>query len=288
MKIYLNGQIIDESEAKVSVFDRSFLFGEGLYETFRSYDGKIPFLDRHLRRMEWSATFVGLPFPHPQEIREAVASLLTTNKIDNARIKILLSGINKGAIPSRLSDVTPVNLVIFCEPFKPWPASDYEKGVILSFIHSVKNEAAPTSNLKTRSLASRMLARQEFAERGTFDGVLFNTAGFATETTASNIFWVSDDAIHTPPTEAGLLLGITREVLLEVFKEKQVAFRESLINEEGLKNVAEVFITGSTLEIMPVVRLGDKQVGNGKAGPVTRRVQQLYRERLKQEIQNES
>src|SRR3989338_11633832 len=125
MKIYINGKIVDQSEAKISVFDRSYLFGEGLFETFRSYDGALPFLDKHLARLEWSATFLGLPFPHPKEIKKAIAALLAENKLLDARIKIILSTVNDGIKPQLITPQTPVNLVILMEKFNPLPAPDY-------------------------------------------------------------------------------------------------------------------------------------------------------------------
>ena len=125
MKIFLNGKIVDALEAKVSVFDRSYLFGEGLFETLRSYDGVLPFLDKHLARMEWSATFLGLPFPHPQEIKKWILDLLAENKLSNARIKIILSATNEGIKPQLATSQTPVNLVILMEKFQPLAHSHY-------------------------------------------------------------------------------------------------------------------------------------------------------------------
>ena len=147
MKIYINGKIVDEAEAKISVFDRSYLFGDGLFETLRSYDGKLPFLDKHLRRMQWGATFMGLPFPHPKEIEEAILETLKANKLEKSsvkdvRVRIMLSGINKGLKPNPLTDDTPVNLVVVCEKFIPLPAQNYEKGVSLIMVHSAKNESS--------------------------------------------------------------------------------------------------------------------------------------------------
>lgn len=284
MKIYLNGKIVDASEAKISVFDRSYLFGEGLFETFRSYDGKLPFLDKHLARMEWSATFLGLPFPHPQEIKKAIADLMTENKLLDARVKIILSTVNDGIKPQPVTPQTPVNLVILMEKSSPLPDANYQKGAALVTIHSAQNEPPPVSNIKTTSYACKMIARREFMERDVYDGILLSAGGFVTETTSANIFWVQNGVVFTPPLSVGLLGGITRQVIGEILKEQKIDFKEQSITPEELKNKSEVFITGSTIEVMPVTVIDEKKIGNGKPGLMTQRIRDFYRQRIKHEM----
>lgn len=286
MKIYLNGEIIDEKEAKISVFDRGYLFGEGLFETVRSYNGSLPFLDRHLKRMEWSATFLGLPCADPATIKKGIGDLLQINNLKDARIKILLSGINQGMRPQLATDNTTINLVILVEPFVPWPMSDYKKGVRLCVIHSVRNDPAPVANMKTMNVLPKIMARREFMERDCFDGILLNAEGFVTETASANIFWVKNELVLTPHSNAGLLNGVTREVLLEIFKNEKITFKETYSKEEELHHADEIFITGSTLEIMPVTKLEEKKVGSGKPGPVTCKIRELYQRCLEKEKNN--
>ena len=285
MKIFLNGKIVDALEAKVSVFDRSYLFGEGLFETLRSYDGVLPFLDKHLARMEWSATFLGLPFPHPQEIKKWILDLLAENKLSNARIKIILSATNEGIKPQLATSQTPVNLVILMEKFQPLADSDYEKGVALTIIHSTRNEAPPVSNIKTTSYACKMIARREFTERDYTDGILLDAGGFVTETTSANIFWVKNKTISTAPLSVGLLDGITRQIIQEILKEQKVELKEQIITPEELKIMPEVFITGSTLEVMPVTKIDLQRIGNGKPGLMTQKLRSWYKKRIKDEIE---
>ncbi len=284
MKIYLNGKLVDEAEAKISVFDRGYLFGEGLFETFRSYDGKLPFLDKHLERMEWSSTFLGIPFPHPAHLRKGVSDLLEANKIKNARIKILISALNKGLRPSVLEEDNEINTVILCEPFLPWPDEKYEQGIDLTFIHSVKNDPPPASTVKAMNYLTKMIARREIAEKKTFDGILLTANGFVAETTSSNIFWVSGKKIHTPPTSLGLLPGVTRQIVINLIKEEGMEFSEQAITEEDLEKVSEIFLTGSTLEIMPVTQLAGADVGNGKPGNITQKIMEVYKDFLEDEL----
>lgn len=276
MKIYLNGKIVDESEAKVSVFDRSYLFGDGLFETLRSYDGKLPFLERHLNRMEWGATFMGLPFPHPKEIEEGIVQTLQANKLENARIRIMLSGVNQGLKPDLVSEEVTLNLVIVCEKFIPLPTENYEKGISLITVRSVKNEPAPVSNVKSASRATKMMARREIDEKKSFDGILLNSEDFVAETTASNIFWVIGKQIYTPPPTVGLLQGVTRDIVIELLKNEGITVKESFILPDEIAKVDEIFLTGSIIEVLPVTRLDLNKIGNGKPGSITQKVQTLY------------
>ncbi|MBI2340052.1 MAG: aminotransferase class IV [Deltaproteobacteria bacterium] len=284
MKIFVNGKIVDPSEAKISVFDRSYLFGEGLFETLRSYNGALPFLDRHLARLEWSATFLGLPFPHPQKIKKGTEELLRENKLANARIKIILSGINEGIKPQLLTPNTAVNLLILMEKFVPLPETDYETGVGLSVIHSVRNEPPPVSNIKTTSYACKMIARSEFMERDSFDGILLDANGAVAETTSANLFWARNETVFTPPTSIGLLGGITRQIVMEILKEQNVPLKEQLVQPAELHGASEVFLTGSTLEVLPVIKIDDCIIGNGKPGLITQKIRSGYKHRVKREI----
>lgn len=284
MQIYLNGNIIDSTEAKVSVFDRGYLFGEGLFETFRSYDGGIPFLEKHINRMEWSATFIGLPFPHPGEIKEAVSDTLKANDLKNARIKMVLTGMNEGSSPRLLTDQADINFVVIAEKFSPYSDQEYDEGVSLALIHSIKNDPVPTSTMKTVNYMTKLIAQKEYSEKSCFDGILFNALGYVTETAAANIYWVRDNIVHTPPTNEGLLLGVTREIVTDILKEEMIEFKETLIQEKDLKKLNEIFITNSLIEIMPVTSIGEDSVGNGEPGKLTQKLTQLYQERLNEEI----
>lgn len=289
MKICLNGQIVDGKDAVITVFDRGYLFGEGLFETLRSYDGKLPFFEKHLNRLEWSATFIGIPSPHPQSVKKAIHDTLSANKLKNARIKVVLSAVNRHtfrpAIPVKSMEV---NMVVACEPFAPYSAADYRKGASLGFVHSIKNDSAPASNIKSLSWMTKMIARKEFMEKDFFDGILLDSRGYVTETTSANIFWVTDVGgvarLETSPLSLGLLPGVTREVVIEIAKGNGIDFMEEIVDSESLVKASEVMITASTLEIMPIKEIDSHRIGNGKPGKITRLVRELYRKRLTEEI----
>ena len=172
--------------------------------------------------------------------------------------------------------------------FNPLPAPDYEKGGALITIHSARNEPPPVSNIKTTSYACKMIARREFMERDVYDGILLDTGGFVTETTSANIFWVQNEVVFTPSLSSGLLGGITRQIIGEILKAQKIDFKEQTTTPEELKNKSEVFISGSTIEIMPVTMIDEKKIGNGKPGPMTQKIRSFYKKRIKDEIESGS
>lgn len=284
MKVSINGKIVEPSEAKISVFDRGYLFGEGLFETLRSYGGKLPFLDKHLGRMEWGATFVGVPFVHPREIQEHIEALLAANQLKDARIKIVLSAVGHSIRPTLITENMETNLVIACEKFVPISEDEYEEGVDLAIIREIRNDPPPASNVKSLSWLTKTVARREFSEKDCYDGILLSPEGYITECTSANVFWFQGETLCTAPISAGVLPGVTRDLVIQVAKDNGIKVQERLIKEEEFKKVSEIFITGSTLEVMPVTQLDSLPVGSGKPGKTTRDLRQLYKERIQEEI----
>ncbi|HBF12730.1 MAG TPA: hypothetical protein DDW49_04980 [Deltaproteobacteria bacterium] len=282
MKISINGKIVESRDAAISVHDRGYLFGEGVFETLRTYDGRIPFFDKHLARMEWSATFVGIPFPHPGEIKKSLEDLLAVNELPNARIKIILSAKD----PSTMRPVAPhenleVNLVISCEPLEALPASYLKEGIGLCLIRSVVNDSNPLCGVKSLSWGSKMLARRELSEKAAYDGILLNSQGQVTETTTGNLFWVMKGELHTSSSSVGLLGGITRGIALDLAKQNKIPVKEVYAKPEDLQKADEMFMTNSVVGILPVTWFDPMNIGSGKPGPITTQIRKEYEEVLK-------
>lgn len=285
MKIYLQDQIVDESGAQVSIFNRGYLFGEGLFETFRSYKKSIPFLDRHLKRMEWEATYIGIPFPHPKQIGEAVYQTLTANGLEDARIKIILSSQNRNTMrPVAPTEQSVPHLVITCEPLKLPSVAEYARGYAVVVLHSVQADAPPFSSLKSICWLSKIMARREIDEKKSQDGILLNSHHHVCETTTANLFWVKNNKLYTPEADLGLLKGVTRELVMELCKAHDISVTEGVITADNLKKADEVFMTNSLLEIMPITKIDDAPVASKKPGPLTLQVLQLYRNRIQAEL----
>jgi branched-subunit amino acid aminotransferase/4-amino-4-deoxychorismate lyase len=262
--IYLNDTFVEDTQAKISVHDRSFLFGEGLFETFVSMDGKIPFLKDHLNRLEWSCTHLGFSLPEKINFSEICQELLKKNNFKNSRFKIVLSS---------------QNCVVFCEPHDD---KEIPPTYRLKIIKNRANDALPLSALKTTNYLTKISARADAKEAGFDDGILSNAKGQATETTTGNIFWVDKNGLlFTIMSECGLLDGITKKNLLKLFQEKGLKIKESMITAEELSNQREVFVTNSVIGIKPVVQIDKRQISGGEAGPITAMIQDLWKTYLK-------
>lgn len=277
MKIYLNGKILESKDAAISVFDRGYLFGEGLFETFRSYDGKVPFITKHLDRMEWSSTFIGIPFPHPEEIKKAVQEVLQANQLADARIKVVLTAQGDSFKPAAPTDDMNVNLLVSAEILAELPQAYYKKGVGIIFVHSVMGEVSPITHIKSTSWGSKMVARREVEEKGAFEGVFINPKGFVTEGTVTNLFWVKEGTLFTVPQNEGLLGGVTRGLVLELAKKNHIPFKELPTTPADLKKSDEIFLTNSLYEILPVTLIEEEEAGKGKVGPLTLQLIELYK-----------
>lgn len=287
MKAFINDKILDLNQVKIPVLDRGYLFGEGLFETLRAYRGTLPFLKEHLERLEWASAFVGLPFPHPERIKNSAYALLSENNLKEGVVKILLSAQGDSIRSVALKEDPEINLVILCEKYKPIPQETYESGVDLCFLRSLRNEQPPLSTLKSTSWLSKMITARELEEKASFDGILFDYQDHVMETTRSNIFWVKDKTLYTPPLNSGLLPGITRKMVKELAEDNEIECKEKLIHGHELNLMDEVFITGSGIEIMPVTVVDREPIGEGVPGEMTEKFQDLYLDRLKQEIDRE-
>lgn len=268
--IYLNGDIVPEATAKIPVTDRAYLFGEGLFESFRSHDGKIPLLSDHLNRLEWSATFLNLPYPGDIDFAEVCGALLAKNGLKDARFKIILS---------RTDDAeSTANVLISCRALHAVP-SLYKLKTVKNYI----NDAPPIAAIKTTSYLVKTLSRAEARESGCDDAILLNAAGFVTEATTGNLFWIDEKGVlKTVPEAQGLLRGVVRTGLLDLLKCKGIAWREEPIRPEELSNMKEVFLTNSVLGIKPVVQIDGRKISGGETGAVTQMLIELWETRLKE------
>jgi branched-chain amino acid aminotransferase len=277
--VSVNGRITGERDAVVSVFDHGFLYGEGVYETMRTYHRK-PFLyERHMRRLRRSAELIRLPLPFSDA---ALADQIRTTMEaagfeEEAYIRVLVTrGVGEltydpGATP------TP-SVVIIVKPQVDPPAELYAKGVRVAIVDIVRNHPGSVNPLiKSNNLMNSALAMQEALRRGAFEGIMRNYRGELTECTTSNLFVVRGGVALTPPLDAGLLPGITREFLFEIGARAGVAMREETLRDEDLYSADEAFLTGTTRELLPITTVDDRSIGNGAPGPVTVKLLEAFR-----------
>jgi branched-chain amino acid aminotransferase len=280
--VNVNGRISDEREAVISVFDHGFLYGEGIYETLRTYNGR-PFLyDRHMRRLRNSAAMMALEIPFTDDqLSSQIRDTTAAANLDGgeAYIRVLVTR-GVGELTYDIKATPTPSVVIIVKPLVEPSKETYEQGVKVALVDVVRNHPASVSPMiKSNNLMNQALAGQEAIRRGAFEGVMRNYRGELTECTTANLFVVRAGAALTPPLESGLLPGITREFLFEVGRDIGVDVRETVLRDDDLFSAEEAFLTSTTREAVPIVRVDDRTIGTGKPGPVTKKLLQGFRDR---------
>jgi len=283
-KIFLNGSFVNLAQAKISVFDRGFLYGDGLFETMRAYWGEVFRLEDHLDRLFRSAKEIELSFSYTRkELKNIIKRILKTNNLSEAYIRLTLSrGVSEtGLISKSKSSAT---LVIVARKFKPLSPIEYRRGWRATVVGPRQNQASPVSRLKSLNFLNNILARKEAKAKGVDEGILLNTVGDVTEASTSNIFLVKRGIVITPPEESGLLPGITRRVVLELATSLGLKVYKRRISLDELIGAEEAFLTNSLIEIMPLVEIDGRRIGKGKPGALTQRIRKAYQDLVKKEI----
>ena len=280
--VNVNGRISGEHDAVISVFDHGFLYGEGIYETLRTYHGR-PFLyDRHMRRLRNSARMIVLELPFSDaELASQIRDTMAASDLAGAEayIRVLVTR-GVGELTYDPTATPTPSVIIIVKPLVDSAPDVYERGVRAVIVDVVRNHPGTVNPMiKSNNLMNSALAMQEAYRRGAFEGIMRNYRGELSECTTSNLFIVKDGAALTPPLESGLLPGITREFLFDVGEDVSVDVREQLLRDEDLFSADEAFLTSTTREAVPIVEVDDRTIGNGRPGPVTRKLLDGFRRR---------
>jgi branched-chain amino acid aminotransferase len=290
--VNVNGRVSDQEHAVISVFDHGFLYGEGVYETLRTYNGQPFLFDRHMRRMRKSAGMVALDVPLTDaqidsRFRETMQAAGLGETGREAYIRILITR-GVGELTYDLAACPSPSIVIIVKPNVEPPLAAFEQGVKASLVPIVRNHPGSVNPLiKSNNLLNNALAMQEAFRRGGFEGIMRNYKGELAECTQSNLFIVKNGAALTPPIDAGLLPGITREFLFEVGQDAGIPVREAVLRDEDLFGADEAFLTSTTREVLPIVKVDDRQVGAGTPGPITRALLDGYRKKAQEITKSE-
>ncbi len=283
--IFLNGNIVTEEEALVSVRDRGFLYGDGIFETLRSYNGMPFLLKEHLHRLASSAQYLEIPLHYRlEELQIIVGNLLKRNKLKDALIRITLSrgeSPHYGLQPPKEAKPT---LIIQAHSFRPHPEEAYKQGMQLILSSYRRSTTCPLARHKTANFLTGIMARQEAAKREAQDALFLNTEGQVCEATVSNIFLVESGKVVTPALVANILPGITRKKVLDICQMEGIPFSEELFGVERLFNADEAFLTNSLMEIMPISQIEDRWIGKTVPGKVTSRLMGAYKSLVEIEI----
>jgi branched-chain amino acid aminotransferase len=276
--VSINGVLAPAEKARISVLDNGFTLGDGVYETLRTYGGRPFRLDLHLARLRASALRVGIEVPTPDaEIgRWLDATLEAVGERECYVRTIVTRGV--GDVTYHFDRVQGPTIAILARPFEPLPAEHYERGIAATVVSVRRNprEAADPA-IKSCSLLNSVLAVREAQGRGCVEGIMLNTRGEVAEGASSNVFAFRDGALCTPPLDAGILAGITRQLVMEIARESGIVVREAPLSESALRTAEEAFITSSVREVVPIATLDGRPLGDGRPGPVTRQLLLAFR-----------
>lgn len=283
--VNVNGRVLDQQHAVISVFDHGFLYGEGVYETLRTFGGRPFLFDRHMQRLRNSAGMLMLPVPLTDAdmaarcLETMTAAHLGDGTDSEAYIRILLTR-GVGELSYDPKGCPAPSVVIIVKPQVDPPASVYEQGVKIALVDIVRNHPGSVNPLiKSNNLLNNALAMQEAFRRGAYEGVMRNYRGELAECTQSNLFVVRQGVALTPPIDAGLLPGITRAFLFEVGEEAKIPVREAVLHDADMLGADEVFFTSTTRGVVPATAVDDHVIGSGVPGPVTRALGAAYMRR---------
>jgi branched-chain amino acid aminotransferase len=278
--VNVNGRIWPERDAVVSVFDHGFLYGEGVYETLRTYNRRVFQYDRHVRRLRRSAGMIALTLPFAdEELAAEIDRTMAAAALDGeAYIRVLVTrGVGDLTYDPK---ATPApTLVVIVKPQVDPPPEAYSEGVRVAIVDIIRNHPDSVNPMiKCNNLMNSALAMQEALRSGGFEGIMRNYRGELSECTTSNLFIVKDGVVLTPPLDAGILPGITREFIFEIAREIGVDAHEAVLRDEDLYRADEAFLTSTTREAVPIAKVDDRIIGTGVPGPVTLRLLEAFRE----------
>ncbi|MBH0202148.1 MAG: branched-chain amino acid aminotransferase [Nitrospira sp.] len=281
MWIYLNSTFVKDEDAMISVFDHGFLYGDGVYETLRSYGPHIFMREEHLARLFRSAAAIGLTIPIPMKswgdiLQEALIRNEVGTDLRDAYLRITVSrGTGDlGLDPALCSSPT---VVVMAKPLVPPASHLYDTGVSVIVAYTKRNlPSALSPQIKSTNFLNNIQAKREAIAADAFDSLLLNWEQHLTECTVSNVFFVLDGTLRTPALECGLLDGITRMAVIQLARELSLRVEEGRYTVDQLYRADECFLTNTSMEIMPVTSIDRKPVGNGKPGPLTLKLREHF------------
>jgi len=282
MKVWIDGQLVDESEAKVSVFDHGLLYGDGVFEGIRMYHNRIFKLEEHIERLFWSAKAILLEIPMtPAELTRACVETCKANGLRDGYIRLLVTR-GKGTLGLDPRRCPKPSVIIIAATIQLYPEKYYDEGLTIVTVPTTRNLVNSVNPaIKSLNYLNNILARIEANNAGVEEAILLNTEGFVAECTGDNVFIVHKGRLLTPPLSAGALYGITRGTVLDCAKELGIAWAEPQLTRYDVYVADEMFLTGTAAEMVPVVKVDGRVIGNGKPGPVTLQLMKAFREKTK-------
>jgi branched-chain amino acid aminotransferase len=284
LEVYVDGKWYPKSEAKISVFDHGLLYGDGVFEGIRSYNGLVFKLREHLDRLFESAHTLTLKIPHDRKkMTDVIVETLRRNRLRDAYIRVVVTrGTGDlGLDPKKCKKAT---VIVITDKIVLYPDRLYQRGLEIITVPTVRNlPEAVNPAIKSLNYLNNILAKIEASQAGCMEALMLNHQGYVAECTGDNVFMVKNGTLLTPPPYVGVLRGITRGAILELAQRKKLPAEERILTRHDLFNADEMFLTGTAAEIIPVVKLDGRMIDDGKPGPVTQSLRKAFRELTKRD-----
>jgi branched-chain amino acid aminotransferase len=277
-QIYISGKFVPQEDAKISVYDHGLLYGDGVFEGLRSYRGKVFRLREHIARLYESARAIWLEIPMAQDAMcDAVNDAVRVNKIEDGYIRLVVTrgAGTLGLDPNRCSNP---QVIIIADAISLYPKEFYENGLAIVTVSVQRTSPAALSpRIKSLNYLNNILAKIEGLQAGCSEALMLNHKGEVAECTGDNVFLVRHGVLCTPPLDAGILGGITRQAVIELALEAGVEVRETALTKHDVYIADECFLTGTAAEVVPVVKVDSRTIGTGKPGPITRDLEKRFK-----------
>ncbi|MGE3313848.1 MAG: branched-chain-amino-acid transaminase [Planctomycetaceae bacterium] len=278
-KVYISGQLLSKDDAKISVYDHGLLYGDGVFEGIRVYGGKVFLLAEHVKRLYESANAIRLEIPMtPAEMTKAVEETVAANGIKDGYVRLVVTR-GAGTLGLDIRRTANPQVIIIADTITLYPQEIYDKGMALITASTIRNHPQALSpRIKSLNYLNNIMAKIEGTDAGTVEALMLNHKGEVAECTGDNIFIVKNGVVRTPPTDAGILEGITRDAVIKLAREAKITVQELPMTRHDIYVADECFLTGTAAEVIAVTSLDGRKIGDGTPGPVTRKLLQLFRE----------
>lgn len=273
LQIYINGEFFDKENAKISVYDHGLLYGDGVFEGMRAYSGRVFRLKEHLDRLYESAQAICLAIPMTlSDLADAVNATLVKNNFEDAYIRLVVTR-GAGALGLDPNKTSNPQVIIIADSISLYPAEFYEKGLSIITASTIRNHPAALSpRIKSLNYLNNIMAKIEGLQAGCVEALMLNHKGEVAECTGDNIFIIKNGRLLTPPKDAGILEGITRNAVMELAKEANIPVEERAMTRHDIFVADECFLTGSAAEVIPVVKIDSRPIKDGQVGPITKQL----------------